>query len=78
MTRPARGVTGLINEPAEEQAAQQLKGRTLDAWSWIARAREAAAKAVAPSPQAADGTDGTDGRAGEPRPASPDRDLPAD
>ncbi|NGX16096.1 hypothetical protein [Wenzhouxiangella sp. XN24] len=45
----------MINEPAEEQAARGHRGRTLDAWSWIARAREAAARAVEPTPPAADG-----------------------
>lgn len=48
----ARGVTELINDPAEEQAGPELQGRTLDAWSWIARAREAAARAVAKPPPA--------------------------
>jgi len=65
----------LINDPAEEQAAHQIKRRTLDAWSWIARAREAAAKAVAPVPQAVDGSGET---AADRAPAPADRDLPAD
>ncbi len=61
----------MINDPAEEQAVHQLKPRTLDAWSWIARAREAAAKSVAPAPQAAD-----EGAA-DSAPVPADRDTPA-
>lgn len=68
----SRGVTRLINDPAEEQAARQIKPRTLDAWSWIARAREAAAKSVAPKPHVRDGS------AADRVPTPPDPDLPAD
>lgn len=68
----SRGVTRVINDPAEEQAVHQLKPRTLDAWSWIARAREAAAKSVAPAPQAADDS------AAHPAAAPVDPDSPAD
>ena len=53
----AKGVTELSNDPAEEQAAHEFKPRTLDAWSWIARARAAAARTVEPVPPSADAVD---------------------
>lgn len=53
----------MIKDSAEEQVAQTFTGSTLDAWSWIARAREAAASATRP-------------RSGEPQ-ATPDGETPA-
>lgn len=47
----------MSNDPAEEQAAREFKPRTLDAWSWIARARAAAARTVEPVPPSADAPD---------------------
>jgi hypothetical protein len=48
----------LINDPADEQASHEIERRTLDAWSWIARARAAAAKSVQPKPPATQGDSG--------------------
>jgi hypothetical protein len=46
------GGENMIEDSAEEQVAQSFSGRTLDAWSWIARARAAAARAGEPPQQA--------------------------
>lgn len=66
------GVRRLINEPAEDQAAHEIERRTLDAWSWIARARAAAAKSVEPRPPA------TEGARPRREPSTPEQDASAD
>jgi hypothetical protein len=60
----------MSKNPADEPAAPELKPRTLDAWSWIARARQAAARAVEPAPPGP----AADAVGGKP----PERDAPAD
>lgn len=59
----------MAKDTAEEQVAQTFTGSTLDAWSWIARARAAAASATRPQ------SGEPKNRAGEeaPAPADPDR-----
>jgi hypothetical protein len=43
-------VTGTKPDPAiEAQAAHAFSGPTLDSWAWIAKARAAASRAVAPA-----------------------------
>jgi hypothetical protein len=64
----SRGGETVTKPSVEDKLAETFAGRTLDAWSWIARARAAAARAGEP-PQQAPGE-------AEP-PATDDGDAPA-
>lgn len=44
-----RGITEVIKDSGEEQAGQVFTADTLDSWTWILRARDAARRALEPA-----------------------------
>ena len=46
---PCRGISAVVEDSVEQEAKQAFTGETLDSWSWIARARAAARRALEPA-----------------------------